>query len=492
MDAYGGEMKPKSLGKNAVLNALRSIIAVIFPIITYPYAARVMGVDNMGRIGYVASYIEYFTLLAVFGVSDYAVRECAAVRDDGDESTKRARLFWSFNICTTLISLFLLCILVLSYYKLRDYSDIFLVQSLSIIFTTVGAEWLCVVYEDYGYITIRGIAINIINMVLLFTLVKSPDDYLLYAFLNVSTVVFSGFLNCFYIRRYVKLKPVFSKDMIGLIKPLLPFFINALSIAVYVGADTVILGIMKGDHYVGIYTVAVKIYTIVKSVFIAIFSVTVSRLSIHAAKKEMKEYKDILSGVISVFIILGFPAMTGMILYAEPIVKLVGGPGYEDSRYSLGLLAVALLFAIFGGIVTNCINVPLGYEKVNSKATLIAAFENTVLNIPVIYLWSERGAAFTTILAEFTVLAICVFNLSKKNRELFGALNLRDLRDSLAGLMAMAVLYIVLSRVTDNYIILLAGGVTGSVVVYFGILLCLKNHMVQEGIGVLKNKLGKN
>ncbi len=484
-------MKQKSLGTNAVLNALRSIIAVLFPLITYPYAARVMGVDNMGRIGYVASYIEYFTLFAVFGVSDYAVRECAAVRDDRDKAQQKARLFWSFNICTTIISLMLMGILILVYYKLRSYSDIFLVQSLSIIFTTLGAEWLLVVYEDYGYVTIRGIVINIVNMVLLFTLVRTPDDYLLYAFLNVSTVVFSGFLNLFYIRKYVRLKPAFSREMFKIVPALMPFFINALSIAVYVGADTVILGILKGDHYVGIYSVAVKIYTIVKSVFIAIFSVTLSRLSMHVAKGEMKEFKDILSGVISVFILLGFPAMTGLILYARPIALIVGGSEYEESMYSLMLLAVALVFAIFGGIVTNCINVPLGYEKVNSRATMVAAIENTVLNIPVIYLWCEKGAAFTTVLAECTVLVICVVNLTRKHVDLKGIINRTDIRDMACGVGAVIVSCVVIMKLTGDQILRAVTGIPVSVILYFGTLVLLKNHIIMTGINrITKHKNG--
>ena len=485
-------MKQKSLGTNAVLNALRSIIAVLFPLITYPYAARVMGVDNMGRIGYVASYIEYFTLFAVFGVSDYAVRECAAVRDERDKARQKARLLWSFNICTTVISLMLMGILILVYYKLRSYSDIFLVQSLSIVFTTLGAEWLLVVYEDYGYVTIRGIAINIVNMVILFALVRTPDDYLLYAFLNVSTVVFSGFLNLFYIRKYVRLRPVFSKDMFEIVPALIPFFVNALSIAVYVGADTVILGILKGDHYVGIYSVAVKIYTIVKSVFIAIFSVTLSRLSMHAAKGEKKEYKEILSGVISVFILLGFPAMTGLILYARPIALIVGGAEYEESAYSLMLLAVALLFAIFGGIVTNCINVPLGYEKVNSRATLIAALENTLFNIPIIHLWYEKGAAFTTVLAEGTVLAICVINIKKKEVDLKGIINRKDIRDMLCGVCAIIVSSVVIMRLSDDQIIRAIAGIVTSVIMYFGVLVLLKNHLLTAGLDrIIKHGSGQ-
>lgn len=481
-------MKRRSIKKNAVLNALRSIIAVIFPLITYPYAARVVGVEHLGRVDYVAHYIEFFMLFATFGTTTYAVRECAVVRDDRRSLDKVASEVWTFSLGTTFASLALMGALILAYGRLHSYAAIFLIQSTSIVFTTLGADWLNVVYENFGYVTVRGILINLINMVLLFTLVKSPDDYLIYAFLNVATPVFIGLSNLFYVRRQVTLKIRLSDRLKAHAGRLVPFFINEFSIAVYVGADSIILGIMRGDYYVGIYSVAVKIYTIVKSVFIAIFSVTLSRLSEHAAHKEKEEYTRILSGVISVFIILGLPSMIGMILYAEPVVLLVGGNDYIRSAGSLRLLAVALIFAIFGGIVTNCINVPLGFEKINSRATVIAAAENIVLNIPFIMLWDELGAAVSTILAEMSVLVFCVIMLRRNKISLPGIINKRDLRDSVIGVLGMAIIYIPINMIENRFVLVLVG-IFVSVSVYFSVLFILRNRLVMDGRDKLFAKL---
>ncbi|MBQ8945655.1 MAG: flippase [Lachnospiraceae bacterium] len=474
--------------KNAILNALRSIIAVIFPLVTYPYAARVVGVEHIGRVDYVAHYMEYFTLLATFGTTTFAIRECAAVRDDRRTADEQASEIWTFSLCTTLISLVLMVILILVYGRLHSYAPIFAIQCTSVVFTTLGADWINVVYENFGYVTVRGVVINILNMVLLFTFVRSPEDYLVYAFLNIATPVFIGISNMFYIRRFVTLRPFFSSRLKELTGRLWPFFINEFSIAIYVGADSIILGIIRGDYLVGIYSVAVKIYTIVKSVFIAIFSVTLSRLSEHAAHREEDQFRAILSGVISVFIILGIPAMTGMILYAEPIVLLVGGDDYVRAAGSLRLLAIALIFAVFGGIVTNCIDVPLGFEKVNSRATVIASVENIVLNIPFIFLWDEYGAAASTIMAEMTVLVYCIVMLKRSGVSLPGIISGRCLRDSAVGVLFMIAVYFPV-RLLDNYVAVIIAGVLLSVVVYFGAILILKNPIILEGKEKLLNKL---
>ena len=47
-----GYTSRKSLGKNAALNTFKTILSVIFPLITYPYAARVLRVENIGRVDF--------------------------------------------------------------------------------------------------------------------------------------------------------------------------------------------------------------------------------------------------------------------------------------------------------------------------------------------------------------------------------------------------------------------------------------------------------
>ncbi len=43
-------MRKKSMKENAILNALRTLAGIVFPLITYPYISRVLGADNLGKI----------------------------------------------------------------------------------------------------------------------------------------------------------------------------------------------------------------------------------------------------------------------------------------------------------------------------------------------------------------------------------------------------------------------------------------------------------
>lgn len=61
-------MNNKSMAKNAALNTIKTIMAMVFPLITFPYASRVLQVDNIGKVNYSASIVSYFLLLAGLGI----------------------------------------------------------------------------------------------------------------------------------------------------------------------------------------------------------------------------------------------------------------------------------------------------------------------------------------------------------------------------------------------------------------------------------------
>ena len=90
---------------------------------------------------------------------------------------------------------------------------------------------------------------------------------------------------------------------------------------------------------------------------------------------------------------------------------ILSGENYATATMSLQILSVAFLFAILGGILSSCVNLPLKRKKINLVATLISAAENIFLNLLLIATFKQNGAAFTTFLAEFTVCLILLFSL---------------------------------------------------------------------------------
>ena len=166
----------KKMGVNAALNLFKTALSIIFPLITYPYISRILGVENLGKINYTASIVGYFSLVAALGISTYAIREGGRIRSDSKNLSHLGNQIFTINILSTIVSYLLLVLVVCLFIPNREYQILIFIQSLTIVFTTLGVDWINVLFEDFLYITIRSIIIQILSLILMFVLVKTASD----------------------------------------------------------------------------------------------------------------------------------------------------------------------------------------------------------------------------------------------------------------------------------------------------------------------------
>lgn len=172
--------KKVSLGINAILNGIKSSLSVLFPLIIYPYVFQVLHSNNMGKVNFAMSIVSYFSMFAMLGVTQYAVREGAKKRNNTLELNKFASEIFTINMISTIVSYLLLAVSIVTLDKLHDYKILIFICSISIIFTALGIEWVNTIFEDFFYITIRSIVVNIVTLILIFIFVKDENDIYIY------------------------------------------------------------------------------------------------------------------------------------------------------------------------------------------------------------------------------------------------------------------------------------------------------------------------
>lgn len=79
-------MKKKSLGLNALLNGIRTVLNTLFPLLRFHIFPEFFLLKNVGKYNFALSVIQYFLLIAALGISTYAVREGTKFRDDKKSS----------------------------------------------------------------------------------------------------------------------------------------------------------------------------------------------------------------------------------------------------------------------------------------------------------------------------------------------------------------------------------------------------------------------
>lgn len=477
------KMKSKtSMKNNAVLNTIKQLCSVLFPLITVPYVTRVLGTEYYGRINWVNSVVSYFALFAGFGIATYAAREGARKRENRVAFEEYANEVFTINIITTIISYLILFLVTITWPKLKENSALVLAHSMIMVFSTLGTDWINIVYEDYRYITIRYVFTHIISVVLMFVFVKSPSNYITYAVISVFSSVGGNLFNIFYVRKYVHLKIVIPRGWKTHIIPMLILLGNSLAVLTYVNTDITLLGIYKTDVDVGIYSVATKMYTIIKQLINAIVVVSLPRLSLLIGEKREEEYRNYLSGIINIVLVVLIPAMVGLFMISKELIQIISGSSYVDGNVALRILCVSLGFAVCACFFQNCVMLPQKKEKLFFIATLLSCAVNIILNLFFIPYMSYNGAAITTLIAEALVCIIC-FCSSKETVN--GIVNKRSLGTvSIGSILIIIVCLLVRTYVIDPALrVILSAGI--SIILYFTLLLLTRNPSIKKMFSIL-------
>lgn len=481
--------RKKSLTVNAVINGLRTVLNLFFPLITFPYISRILSVEEIGKYNFSDSIVSYFMLLAALGINQYAVREGTKFRDSRKDMSEFASKAFSINIVSTILSYIALVVLLIFSDKLHGYWLCIAILSAQIFFTTIGTEWVYSIYEEYTYITARSIFFKIVSIILLFAFVRNKGDYLKYAVITVIASVGSNFLNFLNAKKYCDIRFTLNFDWKSVLKPVMVIFASNIAIQIYVNSDVTMLGFFGNDYSVGIYSISTKIYTIIKNVLTAVLTVTIPRFSLYAGER-MDEYNNLLQKVINTLIVIVFPAVFGLMLLSKNVISIIAGSNYWNSQPSLCILSTAILFSVFNGLFSQCVLLPFKRENAFLKCTVISAGVNVFLNFLFIPLWSEVGAAITTLIAELVLCALLYVNSKDIINGIFKSPSTRkNMLSVLISVSCMSILCLFIIHKFDNFYLQTFGGIACSAIFYGILLIVLKNEIAVSGVKAILARL---
>lgn len=480
--------KGRSLKVNAALNATKQICAIIFPLISFSYSSRVLGATGIGIYSFGNSIVSYMLLISALGLSNYATREGAAIRDNREKFTAFAKEVYSINLIMTFFAYVVLASLLVFWNKLVSYRETILIQSIAIILTTLGADWVNSVFEDYIYITIRYIVVQIISLICLLLFVRTPEDLFKYVFIATMATVGGNIFNIFYIKRYVKLKFVLHTNFKKHIVPMLILFANSVALTIYLNSDITILGVLSTDSNVGIYTIATKIYTLVKTVINALVFVTVPRFSFYLAHDEKYKYDNTFSNIYNVLLLLISPVAVGLFVEAKKVLVVVAGEEYISGACSLRILCVAIAFGVLSCLYCYSVLMPNRLEKYFLYSTIIAAIMNILLNVVLIPYFNMAGAAATTLIAE----AVVFFFTKKYSRGSVALkINKECVIDCIIGSAGIIGICLLINSLILNQVIQLIGAISLSMIYYLIVLLARQNVYIISALQQIKSVLIK-
>lgn len=418
--SYGKRVAQSKDGKILLSNfgwlTALQVAGYLFPLITIPYLARVIGVDGFGKIAFASAVIVWMQTIADWGFNFTATRDVARNRDD----IKKVSEIFSNVLWARLLLLFLsyvvLIILVFVLPKFYEARVAIFATSLMLIGHILYPEWFFQAMERMRYITILGLTAKLIFTIAVFVFIRKPEDYVLQPlFISIGFVV-SGIIALFFIfgRWEVKLKAPSFKAVLSTIKGSTDIFVNNLMPNLYNSFSTVLLGLYGNSVQNGLYDAGKKLPTIAWQ-FIGVISRTFFPFLVRNDSKHDSFAKLYLS----------IAAIGSLLLFAlaKPLLLLFYTEEFMDAVPVMRLMSVILLFLAMNAVYGTNYLLIHNYDKLLRNITMLSSAIGFVIAFPLIKNFGFMGAASTftistVLMGILPMIAALKIKKYKKNEEI--------------------------------------------------------------------------
>ena len=405
----------RSVKANYLFNLINSASQLLFPLITFPYASRIMMADGIGQVNFFQSIISYISLFTCLGIPMYAIREIAKVRDNLEKMTRTTVEILLLHAFLTLFGYIIVAAICMTVAKVQTDIPLFLILSVSIFFTAIGCEWFYQGIEDFKYVAIRGIVVKTVSVLLLFLLVKSKEDILWYGAYTVFGVLGGNIFNFIRLRKYL------HRDFVGFsklhpfkhLKPALHIFVFNVIASIYLQLNNVLLGFMKDAEAVGYFTAATKLMVIAVGLSSALGTVMMPRTSNLVAENKMNEFKELVQKSYDFIIASTIPLTIGLMFVSPYIILVLCGVNFTPAILTSQIIALNVLMIGVSNVLGMQILYPMNQINIVILSISIGAITNLLLNLILIPRYGHNGTAIAYMLAE-TLVSISMFCFGRK------------------------------------------------------------------------------
>ena len=436
----GLKMFNKKNIKNMIFNSAYQVVNVLFPIIIFPYVSRVIGVEGIGIANLALVTATYFSTLASMGIPIYGIREVAKVSDNKEKLNFLVSELLTINALCVIVSVIIYLVVINNITIMSDNIEIYYIAMINIVLSFFQIDWLFQGLEKFKFLAVRGFLTKLLSISLVYTLINDKGDVGVFVFINVLALSAANLMNILSLNRHVKL--TFKKlNYKRHFQAVIYFFSTRIMSTVYTMLDSVILGIMTSNYFVGLYTIAIRLVRVITSLIasvVVVFFAESSRLSVEDTKK----YQELLLDLFVFLTAITIPCVIYINEYSNVLVELFAGSEFKAASLTLKILSCL----IFISIMTNFIGVQIlyanGKEKIVAKSLAIGAVSCIFSNVLFIPIYKHNGAAIAAVTAELSILIFQVYSVKISRIKLPNFLSYRYLKVVICGFMYYVFLYL--------------------------------------------------
>ena len=378
----------KVLAQNFAYLTLLQIAGYVFPLVTMPYLARVIGVEGFGKIAFASAIMVWLQTIADWGFNFTATRDVAQNREDSQKVSEIfSNVLWA-RCALMLISFFFLVLLVIAFPKFRDNIDILLVSFLMVPGHILFPDWFFQAMERMKYITILNVVSKLFFTVAVFVFIKEKSDYILQPLFTSLGFVVSGVIAFYYIlvKWQVKLLKPSLGNIVLTIRKSTDVFLNNLMPNLYNSFSMVLLGFFGGEVANGKLDAGTKFVNIAQQ-----FLSVLSRAFFPFLSRKLDKHQF----YARVNLALSLCMSLLLFLFAPLIIDWFFTDEFVDSIIVLRIMSISIVFLALTNIYGTNYMIIAGYERQLRNITMVVSIIGFALSFPLIYYWGFIGAALT-------------------------------------------------------------------------------------------------
>ena len=392
-----------SIKRNFLYSSILSVSGYLFPLMTFPYISRVLGVDNVGLCNFVDSVINYFVLFSMLGIGVVGIREVAKNKADKEALSFCFRDIIVFNLILTFIVEVILVASVFLVPRLYAHKELYFIGALKLLANVFLIEWFYKGMEEFRYITLRSIVVKALYVAAVFLFVRDRKDYGVYYFLMASMYVINAVFNWSYLRRFISFR-VESARPWRYGKTIAIMGCHLILTSMYTTFNIIYLGFAANETEVGYYTTATKLYSIIMALFTTFTGVMLPRMSSLVAEEKMEEFEKLVNLSYSLLFKFSFPLVVLTVVYAPEIIHFISGSGYEGAIVPMRIVMPLMVVIGYEQIIIVQTLMPLKKDKAVFVNSMIGAVVGLILNLLLVPCLKSVGSAMVWVCSEVAVM----------------------------------------------------------------------------------------
>ena len=474
-----------SVKKNYLYNLLYQMTSVLLPVLTIPYVSRVLSADGIGINTVTYANTQYFILLGSLGISIYATKKIATIREKKD---KLKKTFWEiFSIqFTGCILAYIVFALTLG--QSHKYGVFYMLQGFYILAAAVDISWYFLGIENFKNASLRSFFAKIISVILIFIFVKTRDDLWKYILINAGTMFVGQLIMWYYVGKdMLKVKEIGKLKIAMHIMPILALFVPQIATQVYTVLDKTMIDLFKGAVEAGYYDQSQKIVRILLSVVTSLGIVMLPRIANLFSKDDLNEVKKSLRKAFVVISFLSIPITFGLIGISDKFVPILFGNEFLSVIPLTKISPVLVIIIGLGNVFGTQYLLAIGKNKEYTASVCIGALVNFCFNLLLIPRFAAMGAVIATVSAELSI-ALIQFWFA---RVVFDFTWIKETyKYWVSGILMLAIVRLV-GNVTPISILFLVLQIAIGSLVYFISLIILRDKFLFEAIENVIDRIRK-